>query len=137
MRLRDVKTTCELREDWGLAILPNPVCMTTSALERHLDGFYEVYDALNSRPQRFNMISAEEFKTLKTLVPADTTALFDFLLTKVGVDPAVLVELGVTPARAASVNLRFSELISVTALRIRERIRLRLASINDFEEEEN
>jgi len=64
------------------------------------------------------------------LVLAETTALFDFLLTKVGLDPDVLAELSVTPARAVSVNERFTELISDTWPRIRERIRFCLASIN-------
>jgi hypothetical protein len=36
------------------------------------------------------MISAEEYKALKMQVPVETRALFDFLLTKVDVDPAVL-----------------------------------------------
>lgn len=104
--------------------------MTTNALEYHLEGFYKMYNSPHSRPQRFNIISAEEYKALKMLVPAETTALFDFLLTKVGLDPGVLAELSVTPARAASVNERFTELISDTWPRIRERIRFCLASIN-------
>jgi hypothetical protein len=104
--------------------------MTTNALEYHLEGFYKMYNSPHSRPQRFNIISAEEHKALKMLVLAETTALFDFLLTKVGLDPGVLAELSVTPARAVSVNERFTELISDTWPRIRERIRFCLASIN-------
>jgi len=104
--------------------------MTTNALEYHLEGFYKMYNSPHSRPQRFNIISAEEYKALKMLVLAETTALFDFLLTKVGLDPGVLAELSVTPARAASVNERFTELISDSWPRIRERIRFCLASIN-------
>ena len=41
--------------------------------------------------------------------PAEISALFEFLLTKVDVDSAVLAELSVSPARAASLNLRFFE----------------------------
>ena len=47
-----------------------------------------MYDALHSRPQRFTIISAEEYNALKMLMPTETSALFDFLLTKVDVDPA-------------------------------------------------
>jgi hypothetical protein len=88
--------------------------MTTNALEQHLEVFYKMYNAPHSRPLRFNIISAEEYKALKMLVPAETTALFDFLLTKVGLDLGVLADLSVTPARAASVYVRFTELISDT-----------------------
>ena len=89
-----------------------------------------MYDALHSRPQRFTIISAEEYNALKMLMPTETSALFDFLLTKVDVDPAVLSSLNSACGIFASVNLRFSELISATLLRIRERIKLCLASIN-------
>ena len=52
----------------------------------------------------------------------------EFLLTKVGVRSGVLTGLGITASRAASVNKRFSKLVSETAPRIRERITARLAS---------
>ena len=128
VRLRDVSVGSSRREDWGLAFLPNPVSMTSLALEHHLAGFYSIYNALNTSTERYGLISADDYATLKSLVPADTTALIDFHLTQVGVRSRVLTGLGITASRAASVNKRFTELVSETAPRIRERITARLAS---------
>jgi len=127
VRLRDVKANGYDREDWGLALLPNPVAMTEVALQHHLVGFYKMYDDLHARKARFEVISPAEFETLRSLVPAEATALVDFLLTKVGAAPAVLASLGITPNRAASVNLRFHALVSETSPRIRERLTKSLA----------
>jgi hypothetical protein len=133
VRLRDVKVCAggsHLREGWGLALLPNPLALTADALKKHLDGFYSMYDKINGRRDRFEEMTAVELRTLKSLVPAECSALLDFLLTKVGVDPAVLEKLGITERRAMSVNKRFGAFVSQTAPRIHERIQKRLAKQN-------
>lgn len=127
VRLRHVAAASCEREDWGLALLVNPVSMTSLALEQHLEGFYRIYDAAVKR--RSEVLSLEDYRILKMLVPPDSTALLDFLLTKVGVEQSVLVSLGITETRSISVNKRFALLVSETAPRIRTRITHRLAAI--------